>query len=398
MPVIRASADPTGEIGVTNRAMHTTRRLVARSGRVEIIEQPVPEVGPGDVLVKTVASVISPGTERAIIAATGRGEAGHEYPDHGQTWPHIRSGAVDLMPARPRGPLPDAASLGYSLSGRVVDVGSAVRGLRPGDLVACCGNQCAYHAEFVVVPRNLVALVPAGLDLRLAAHGTLGAIALEAFRAARCSIGEQVAVLGAGMLGLLIIQIARAAGVDAIALEIDPSRQSLAESLGATVVIADASPDSLRQALASSDGFGADAAIIAAADPSSTLVNAALDLLRVGGRVVALGDFGMNIERRRFFRARATLVPAVAYGPGRYDPVYEENHVDFPVDAVRWTEGRNLAFVLRLIADQRLVLTRLPRLTAQFDDAARLYDQLTESKQPLTGVLLYPSEAGEPDR
>jgi threonine dehydrogenase-like Zn-dependent dehydrogenase len=344
--------------------------------------------------VRTAASVISPGTERAIIAATGRGEAGHEYPDHGQTWPRIRSDAVDLTPARPRGPLPDAASLGYSLSGRVVEVGTAVRGLGPGDLVACCGNQCAYHAELVVVPRNLVALVPEDLDLRLAAHATLGAIALEAFRAARCSIGEQVAILGAGMLGLLIIQIAGAAGVDAIALEIDPSRRSLAGSLGATVVIGDASPDSLREARGASDGFGADAAIIAAADPSSTLVNAALDLLRVGGRVVALGDFGMNIERQRFFRARATLVPAVAYGPGRYDPVYEENHVDFPVDAVRWTEGRNLAFALRLIADQRLALARLPRLTAPFAGAASLYDQLAESKQSLTGVLVYESEAG----
>lgn len=382
---------------MTDQAVRSTRRLVARRGAVELIEESVPEPGPGDVLVQTAYSVISPGTERAIIAATARGETGHEYPDHGQTWPYIRSDAVEVAPLRPRGPLPDAASLGYSLSGRVVEVGSGVRDLHPGELVACCGNQCAYHAELVVVPRNLVAPVPEGLDLRWAAHATLGAIALQAFRAAKCSIGEQVAVLGTGMLGLLAIQIARAAGVDSVALEVDPSRQRLAQALGATTVIGDTSPDSLRVARASSNGFGADAAIIAAADPSSTLINGALDMLRVGGRVVALGDFGMNIERRRFFRARATLVPAVAYGPGRYDPVYEENHVDFPVDAVRWTEGRNMALVLRLVADRRLDLTPLPRLRARFKDGAQLYERLAESKHALTGVLEYQSSDDEPD-
>jgi threonine dehydrogenase-like Zn-dependent dehydrogenase len=167
--------------------------------------------------------------------------------------------------------------------------------------------------------------------------------------------------------------------------------------LGATTVIGDTSPDSLQVARASSNGFGADAAIIAAADPSSTLINGALDMLRVGGRVVALGDFGMNIERRRFFRARATLVPAVAYGPGRYDPVYEENHVDFPVDAVRWTEGRNMALVLRLVVDRRLDLTPLPRLRARFNDGAQLYERLAESKHALTGVLVYQSGDDEPD-
>lgn len=370
-------------------AVRSTRRLVARRGAVEVIEEPVPAVGPGDVLVRTAFSVISPGTERAIIAATGRGEAGHEYPDRGQTWPQVRSPAVDVTPRRPRGPLPHAAALGYSLSGRVVEVGGSVRDLRPGDLVACCGNQCSYHAELVVVPRNLVAPVPAGLDLSWAAHATLGAIALQAFRSARCAIGEQVAVLGTGMLGLLLIQIARAGGVDSIALEIDPSRRRLAGAVGAGIVIGDTSAESLRLARGASDGFGADAAVVAAADPGSTLVNAALDMLRVGGRVVALGDFGMNIERRRLFRARAALVPAVAYGPGRYDPVYEENHVDFPVDVVRWTEGRNLGLVLRLLADGRLDLAPLPRLHAPFAEAAFLYDRLAQSKEALTGVLAY---------
>lgn len=377
---------------MSGEVARSTRRLVARHGAVELIEERVPEVGPGDVLVRTAFSVISPGTERAIIAATGRGEAGHEYPDHGQTWPRVRSAAVDLPLRRPRGPLPDAAAIGYSLSGRVVEVGEAVRDLRPGDLVACCGNQCAYHAELVVVPRNLVAPVPDGLDLSWAAHATLGTIALQAFRVARCAIGEQVAVLGTGMLGLLVIQIARAAGVDSIALDVDPSRRAIAEALGAVAVIGDTSTGSLRVARAAGGGFGADAAIVAAADRGSTLVNAALDMLRVGGRVVALGDFGMDIERHRLFRARATLVPAVAYGPGRYDPVYEENHVDFPVDAVRWTEGRNLALVLRLLRDRRVDLSPLPRLRAPFREAAGLYERLAQSREALTGVLVYESD------
>lgn len=370
----------------------TVRRIMAADGRVVVREEELAELGPGDVQVRSHCSVISPGTERAIVRATERSVLdAHEYPHPDFEWPQVRSAGVHGPKRRPRMPPADAASLGYSLSGVVEAIGADVADLRPGDRVACSGSQCAYHAERVVVPRNLTAPVPEGVSLDDAAHVTLGAIAMEAFRRTRCSMGETVLVLGAGMLGLLITQLARRAGVYVVAVDTEAGRRRLAEDFGAVATPAAADPAAERLVRAVTSGFGADGAIVAAAGEGSELVNFALRSLRPGGRVVALGDFGMDIQREAFFRAQATFVPSVAYGPGRYDPVYEENNVDLPIGVVRWTENRNMGLFLRLLAEGHVDLGPLPRADVHFTGAAAAYEKLFAANDVVTAILRYPS-------
>ncbi len=364
------------------------RRVLAQGGEVIVREVPAPEPGPGDVLVRPRYSVISPGTERSIVLATRISTAAaHEYPHPGFQWRTVRSTGVRQPGRLPAMPPSDAASLGYSLAGTVVAVGADVLDLHPGDLVACSGSQCAYHCELVAVPRNLTTPVPDGVAMDAAAHVTLGAICMEALRRTNCAFGETVAILGSGMLGLLIAQLAAAAGIYVVAVDTNPERLALARGYGAVATLAGTDPAGIEQARAVTGGFGVDGVIVAAADPSSDLVNFGFDLLRPGGRVVALGDFGMNIDRRRFFGAQATFVPSIAYGPGRYDPVYEENNIDLPISVVRWTENRNMALFLRMLAEGRVRLDGLPAVRVPLHDASRAYAALFEDTTPLTGVL-----------
>jgi threonine dehydrogenase-like Zn-dependent dehydrogenase len=364
------------------------RRVLAQGGEIILREVPDPAPGPGDVVVRPRYSVISPGTERSIVRATRTSVAeAHEYPNAAYEWRTIRSGAVRGQTRMPQMPPTDAASLGYSLAGTVVAVGEDVLDLRPGDRVACSGSQCAYHCELVAVPRNLTVPVPEAVPLEAAAHVTLGAVSIEALRRTGCRFGETVAVFGSGMLGLLIAQLAASAGIYVVALDTNTERLALATALGAVATLSDTGEDGLARVRALTGGFGVDAVIVAAADPGSTLVNFAFDLLRPGGRVVALGDFGMNLDRKRFFAAQATFVPSVAYGPGRYDPVYEENNVDLPVNAVRWTENRNMSHFVRLLAEGRIDLAAMKAERVPFADAPSAYRALFTDDSPLTAVL-----------
>lgn len=363
---------------------------MARGGQPVLVEEAEPELGPGDVLVRTAYSVISPGTERSIIAATRTSmAAAHEYPNPGFEWPRIRSESVRVAERRPRMPPEDAASLGYSLAGFVERTGEDVLDLKPGDRVACGGSQCAYHAESVVVPRNLSVPVPDGVSLVDAAHVTLGSIAIEALRRTECHFGETVLIIGAGMLGLLLVQLSRFAGIGSIALDLDPSRLELARELGAVAGLSGAGPESLETVRTETGGFGADAAIIAVGDHGSELVNFGFDALRRGGRAVGLGDFGMDLDRRRFFGSQAVFVPSIAYGPGRYDPVYEENNIDLPINLARWTENRNMALFLRLVAEGRIDLNAFPKVQEEFANAPAAYARLHGPGSPMTGVLRY---------
>jgi threonine dehydrogenase-like Zn-dependent dehydrogenase len=373
-------------------------RIVARGGEVVLVTEPAPEPRRGEVLVATRYSVISPGTERTILAATrAEGWASHEYPEPDQAWPHVRSGGVRHDLLLPRPPSPDYASLGYSVAGRVLAAGEGVADLAPGDLVACGGSQCAFHSDVVAVPRNLVVRVPGGLGADRAAFVTLGSIALEALRRSERTLGETIAVFGCGVLGVLITMLARAAGMYVVAIDPDPERREVAVAAGA--VPADAGPVGNRvggdlpgQVRARTDGFGADAAIITVTTESSDVVNAAVDVLRPGGVVVGVGQFGMGLGRDRWFGAQATILPSIAYGPGRYDPVYEENNWDYPINVVRWTENRNMAAFLRLAADGRLDLDQIPVMRVPAADAARAYAALAAGGLPLTGLIGYPGK------
>jgi Zinc-binding dehydrogenase len=360
--------------------MDQTARVVARDGEVQIISAPVPELRSGEIEVATEYSVISPGTERTIIEATRtEGWLSHEYPAADQDWPATRSAGVRRELLVPREPSRQWASLGYSAAGRVVAVAGDVTDIKPGDLVACAGSQCAFHAARVVVPRSLTVPLPAGLRTDQAAFVTLGAIALEALRRTERTVGETVVVFGCGVLGVLATLLARAAGIYVIAVDPEPARREVAVAAGAMTALTGAEPDFAAQVRARTGGFGADSAV----------VNAALDAIRQGAIIVGVGQFGMAPDRDRWFGAQATFVPSVAYGPGRYDPVYEENNWDYPVSIVRWTENRNMAAFLRLVADGDLDIGAIPADTAPVPDAAGLYARLAAGGLPLTGVLSY---------
>jgi threonine dehydrogenase-like Zn-dependent dehydrogenase len=376
--------------------MSDITRIVARGGTIALVTEPPPAPRRGEVLVATQYSVISPGTERTILEATrAEGWASHEYPEPGQEWPLVRSGGVRHDLLLPRSPGQDYASLGYSLAGRVLAVADDVTDLAAGDLVACGGSQCAFHSEQVAVPRNLTVRVPDGLGTDLAAFVTLGSIALEALRRSGRTLGETIVVFGCGVLGVLITMLARAAGIYVVAVDPDPRRLEVAVAAGAVPVEAgpaDGGEGLAGQVRARTDGFGADAAVITVTTEASDVVNAAVDVLRPGGVVVGVGQFGMGLSRDRWFGAQATILPSIAYGPGRYDPVYEENNWDYPIGVVRWTENRNMAAFLRLAANGRLDLDQIPVIRVPAADAARAYAALSAGGLPLTGLICYPGK------
>lgn len=348
------------------------------------VDQPAPR--PGEILVETAFSTVSTGTERLILERSrldpGRDD---EYPGSSPSWPKIRDGAGPEV--LPRTPDASGSSLGYSAAGVIREVGSAVDDLSPGMAVACSGSQGAHHAEVIAVGRNLAVPLPSGLELRDAAFVTLGAIALESLRKADLRLGETVVVYGLGVLGLLAAQIAQSAGLYVVGLDLDDDRLRLAQSLGIGTV---QHPDEADAAVrAATDGFGADAVLLGVVSDSDRPLNHALELIRQRGTVVALGVFGMTINREGMGRNDATIRQTIAYGPGRYDPVYEESGVDYPIGLVRWTENRNMRHFLRLVAERKVQVRPLTTDPFSIDDAAAAYDLLHSRPSPPTVQFRY---------
>ncbi len=362
------------------------RRIFAEAGRAVIRDVEPPEPRPGEVLVRTAFSTVSAGTELLILGKSAEPDAEDEEYPGAAPWvdPAFRAGIP--LPLRPRRPLPGLISLGYSLAGTVIAVGDGVTDLVPGDRVACSGSQCAHHAEVVAVPRNLTARVPDGVPLEDASFVTLGAIAEEAIRRTAVTFGETIVLYGLGLLGLLAGQIAAAAGIYTIGLDLDPRRLALARELGIADVHDPSAIDVLSVVRDRTHGFGADAVILGVVTPSSEPLSLALRMARQHARVVGLGVFGMHLERDLL--GDHAVVRSIAYGPGRYDPAYEENNVDYPIGIVRWTENRNAQHVLRLMAERRLVTAPLARRFA-LQDAPAGYELLRSPERPPTIQIVY---------
>jgi threonine dehydrogenase-like Zn-dependent dehydrogenase len=369
------------------------KRVLARDGQVMLVDVSEPELRPADVLVQTINSVVSSGTETHIIRSRVSPAAleTDQYPTSTPHGPQLRGRGVAWRGPRPNHAPAGYASLGYSLAGRVLSVGVDVFDLAPGDLVACSGNQCAVHAERVAVPRNLVAAVPEGVTPPEAAFVTLGSVAIHSLRRANCRFGETVVVLGLGLLGLLAVQVARMAGMYVLGIDLDEQRRGLALNLGANDVIGPESAAAIDLVRRHTRGFGADAVLVTAATESSEPLNLAFGLCRQRGAVVGVGLFGMCIDRASMFGADVAFYPSVAYGPGRYDPVYEEGGVDYPIGYARWTENRNMEAFLRLAAERRVQVGPLAPIHVPFAEAPAAYQMLLEQPQhPPTVVFDYP--------
>ncbi len=285
-------------------------------------------------------------------------------------------------------------ALGYSSAGSIVELGTDMPGLKVGQRVACAGGGYAVHAEYALVPHNLLVPLPKNVDFESAAFGTLGAIAMHGFRLAQPQVGECVAVIGLGLLGCLAAQIAAAAGCSVFGVDVDRQRIALAASLG---IQAASRANAVESGAAFTGNHGFDIILICADTSSSDPVELAAELARDRARIVATGAVGLNIPRKPYYEKELSFINSRSYGPGRYDASYEEQGHDYPLGYVRWTEGRNLQSVVDLMSRGQLKVQ--PLITHRFTiaEAADAYAVITgKKKQPFLGVLLTYPEAGEP--
>ena len=370
------------------------------TGAVRVADIPAPRVQPKMVLVRTAASLVSIGTEKAMLDVASKSLLGKALarPDWvRQVADKVQSDGLMETYRQARARLDMPVPLGYSAAGVVIDVGEGVPGIREGDRVACAGHPYAGHAEIISVPRNLVVPIPSNVDFEDACFAMLGAIAMNAVRLAEPALGERVAVIGMGLLGLLALQMLRAAGCRVLAIDIAPEKLELAHKLGASrLALAGANVEDI--ALEFSGGHGVDATLIFASTDSSKPVEQAAAITRAQGRVLVPGLVKLDLPRKVFFEKELRLIVPKAGGPGGADPDYEARGRDLPLPFVRWTEGRNLSSFLELIADNRLTVK--PLITHRFPIARALdaYDLIlgdNPSATPPIGVVLdYPMEKG----
>jgi predicted dehydrogenase/threonine dehydrogenase-like Zn-dependent dehydrogenase len=321
-----------------------------KSGRVAAYDVPAPELQPGGILVRTAFSAISSGTEKATVEAGQKSLLGKAMarPDLvKQVLEYAQSNGIAAARQKVQARLDTLSALGYSCSGLVLEASTA--GFQPGDRVACAGGGYASHCEINFVPANLAVLVPNNVDLQAAALTTIGAIAVQGVRQANVTFGETVAVIGVGLVGVLAIQILRAAGCRVIAIDVSSERAAQATSFGAQLGLSTSDPG-LVGAVASFSRYGVDAALITAATKSSDPLELAAKLLRDRGRISVIGDVGMGVSRANMYRKEISLAMSRSYGPGRYDPRYEEGGQDYPIGFVRWTERRNMEAFLDLLS------------------------------------------------
>jgi predicted dehydrogenase/threonine dehydrogenase-like Zn-dependent dehydrogenase len=363
------------------------KQVLIRSGGVGIENVPAPTAGRRSVLVRVEWSCVSAGTEGASVAMSALPlyRRALKQPEHAKRALEIaRNEGFIRTYKRVRGQLAAGLPTGYSAAGVVVGVGEEVDGFAIGDRVACAGAGIANHAELIDVPVNLVARVPDGVDLADAATVTLGAIALQGIRRAAPTLGEAVGVIGLGIIGQLTVQMLRANGCRALVTDLDPGRVAHAVGHGAE----DASGDFAERCRVLTGGFGADAVIVTAATTSSEPMHDAAQACRRKGRVVIVGDVGLELRRSDLYAKELDVVMSTSYGPGRYDDVYELEGRDYPIGFVRWTENRNMEEYLRLVSIGAVRLGALDRRTYAVDDAQRAFDE-----KPLLALLEYPERA-----
>lgn len=370
------------------------RRIVDAAGRVVVEEVPPPTVSPRRVVVRTACSVISSGTESATLSR-GVFQLVRETLEDPWRRKAVREAVLGGTPVetvrRIRNELFKLRAIGYSGAGTVVAVGRDVEGIRPGDRVAFAGEG---HAEVVSAVRTRVAKVPEGVSFEEAAFGTIGAVALHAVRRAEAALRERVVVIGLGLIGNLTAQVARAAGAEVLGIDPSNAARALAEKCGVSRLV-DPSSENPEEAVRSwTAGFGADRVLVCASGKDRSIANLALRLAREKGRVVFVGIVPMDLERMPFFRKELDLGFSRAYGAGAYDPEYEERGNDYPFAYARWTEGRNIASFLELVAEKKVDVRALVGGEFPVEEAQRAYDAVRNRKLPApTALLRYPDAA-----
>jgi polar amino acid transport system substrate-binding protein len=361
------------------------------SGKLDLAEVPEPALKSGGVVVRNVASLISAGTERMILDFANKTVIGKaaERPDlvRKVLQKVEKEGVVATLRTVAAG-LDRSLALGYSCAGVVEAVGRGAEEFNPGDRVACAGMGYASHADVVFVPRNLAVRIPDGVSMEDASYVTLGAIALQGVRITAPTIGENIVVIGLGLLGQITVQILKAQGCRVIGIDIDPNRVARARELGADVGIA-RDEDVLGIVARATDQLGADAVMITAATDSNDPIELSAEISRDRARVTIVGAVNMEIPRKPFYMKELELRLSRSYGPGRYDPEYEEGGHDYPAGYVRWTERRNMQEFLRLVAAGSVQPGLLTTHRFPIERAPDAYDiVLGKTKTSFSGIVL----------
>jgi predicted dehydrogenase len=380
------------------------KQVLIKKGQPTVEDVPAPCLEKETVLVKLENSCISVGTEMGGIKASRipLWRKALSQPEKlimlkkmvadqglGRTQQILRQKRDNLTP------------LGYSAAGIVIAAGEEVNAITAGTRVACAGAQAAYHAEFVRVPKNLVVPIPDNLDSLSASTVALGAIALQGVRRASPSIGETVVVAGLGIIGQLTAQILKASGCHVIGMDMDPGRLAVAKRLGIEFSTHGSDGNVIDTVFRLTGGYGADAVVVTAATPSHELISTAFRMCRKKAKVVLVGDVGLNLNRQDIYQKELDFLVSTSYGPGRYDEQYEEHGVDYPIGYVRWTENRNMAEYLRMLASGQVRVHELFTRVFNIEDAPEAYAYLEGSKpRPLLVMLAYPKDpaAAEPVR
>jgi polar amino acid transport system substrate-binding protein len=364
-----------------------------KTGEMLVEELPTPLLKSDSVLVQNVFSLISAGTERTSVETARASLIGKakSRPDLvKQVLDNVKREGLKATYEKVQNRLNNYKELGYSSAGIVVE--SSVDLFKPGDRVACAGSGYASHAEVICVPKNLVAKMPDVISFEEAAFTTVGSIALQGVRQADVRIGESVAVIGLGLLGLMTAQLLKANGCKVMGLDISETNFELARKLGCDDCIP-STEDAVKLVETFTKGYGTDAVIITAATQSNEPIELALRFARKKSKIVVVGAVGMNLPRTPFYEKELELRISCSYGPGRYDAEYEEKGNDYPIGYVRWTENRNMGAILDLIAQKKLDVTSLTTHRFPIQEALRAYDIITgKVKERYLGILIQYSQ------
>jgi polar amino acid transport system substrate-binding protein len=373
-----------------------------KNGAMQVLEVPVPDLRVGTVLVRNHYSVISAGTEGSTVktARAGYLAKAKERPQQAkQVLDTLRSQGITQTYRAVMKKLDAYSPLGYSTAGEVIDIAPDVTSFRIGDRVACAGNT-ACHAEIIAVPVNLCVLLPLDTDLKHAAYNTLGAIAMQGVRQADLRLGECCVVIGMGLLGQLTALILRVAGVRTIGVDIAPVMVEIGAKHCLDLAMRRDDPSIEKRIEEFTGGIGCDAVIITAATDSADPVNFAGAISRKRGTVVIVGNVPTGFDREpHYYRKELQLRMSCSYGPGRYDPLYEDKGVDYPPAYVRWTEKRNMEAFQEMIRGRRIDIEYLTTHVFPLLEAPAAYDLVLGKKEPFIGILIeYEHEKKPEDR
>ncbi len=362
-----------------------------KTGNINIIDVPVPEPKNGEILVRNIYSCISSGTESSTVKAARKGYIGkaQERPEQfRQVLEKLRTQGISQTYRAVMKKLDAHSPLGYSCAGRVIEVAAGVNDFAVGDVVAC-GGSSACHAEIVSVPRNLCVRIHPDTDLKQAAYNTIGAIAMQGVRQADVRLGESCAVIGLGVLGQLTCALLKAGGVKVVGIDVNPAMVKMAAKNCVDQAYVRDDPG-IEQTISNfSDGMGCDAVIITAASDSVDPINFAGSIARKRGTIVIVGAIPTGFDRDpHYYKKELTVKMSCSYGPGRYDPTYEEKSQDYPYAYVRWTEKRNMQAFQELLASKKMDISYLTTHVFKLDDVPKAYDMILEKAEAFAGILI----------